>query len=79
MTGSLRIHDAGREPPAMLRHTFPLDDGREMRFIDSRKFGHLWLLADPADAMSRMGPEPLQDSFTVSGAGGGVGRPQSAR
>ncbi len=65
MTGSLRIHDAGQEPTAMLRHTFPLDDGREMRFIDSRKFGHLWLLADPADAMSRMGPEPLEDSFTA--------------
>ena len=66
MTGSLRVHDAGREPPAMLRHVFPLDDGRELRFIDSRKFGHLWLLADPADAMSKMGPEPLEPSFDVA-------------
>ena len=66
MTGSLRIHDAGLEPPSMLRHTFPLDDGREMRFIDSRKFGHLWLLGDPADAMSKMGPEPLEPSFTAT-------------
>ena len=66
MTGSLRIHESHREPPAMLRHIFPLDDGRQMRFIDSRKFGHLWLLGDPADAMSRMGPEPLEPSFTVA-------------
>ena len=64
MTGSLRIHDADREPPPMVRHTFPLDGGREMRFIDPRKFGHLWLLADPADAMPKMGPEPLEPSFT---------------
>ena len=65
MTGSLRIHDAGIEPPRMVRHTFPLDDGREMVFIDPRKFGHLWLLSDPTDAMSKMGPEPLEPSFTV--------------
>ena len=55
MTGRLRIHDGDSEPPPMVRHTFPLDDGREMRFIDPRKFGHLWLLSDPADAMSKMG------------------------
>ena len=65
MTGSLRIHDAEREPPAMVRHTFPLDDGREMRFIDPRKFGHLWLLPDPAEAMRKMGPEPLEPTFTA--------------
>ena len=66
MTGSLRIHDVHREPPPMVRHTFPLDDGREMRFIDPRKFGHLWLLADPADAMRKMGPEPLEPDFSAA-------------
>lgn len=66
MTGSLRIHDAGREPPPMVRHTFSLDDGREMRFVDPRKFGHLWLLPDPALAMRKMGPEPLEPTFTVN-------------
>ncbi len=65
MTGSLRIHDGQRDPPAMVRHTFPLDDGREMRFIDPRKFGHLWLLPDPAGAMRKMGVEPLEPAFTV--------------
>ena len=64
MTGRLRIHVRDSEPPPMVRHTFPLDDGREVRFIDPRKFGHLWLLSDPADAMSKMGPEPLEPSFT---------------
>ena len=64
MTGRLRIHPSDTDPPPMVRHTFPLDDGREMRFIDPRKFGHLWLLGDPADAMAKMGPEPLEPSFT---------------
>ena len=77
MTGSLRIHDARREPPPMVRHTFPLDDGRELRFIDPRKFGHLWLLSDPSDAMSNMGPEPLEPSFTASALGETLARRKS--
>ena len=64
MTGSLRIHQSTQEPPPMTRHTFPLDDGRQLRFMDPRKFGHLWLLDDPADATGQMGPEPLSDDFT---------------
>ena len=72
MTGSLRVHNAGREPPDMLRHMFPLDDGRELRFIDPRKFGHLWLLNDPSEAMSKMGPEPLESSFTTAELAGAL-------
>lgn len=66
MTGSLRIHDAGQERPAMTRHIFPLDDGRELRFMDARKFGHLWLLDAPEQAYGLMGPEPLSADFTVA-------------
>ena len=66
MTGSLRIHDARQERPAMTRHIFPLDDGRELRFMDPRKFGHLWLLDDPEQAYGRMGPEPLSADFTAA-------------
>lgn len=64
MTGSLRIHDAAQKRPAMARHLFPLDDGRELRFMDPRKFGHLWLLDDPSAAIGKMGPEPLSPDFT---------------
>ena len=64
MTGSLRIHDAAQQLPPMARHIFPLDDGRELRFMDPRKFGHLWLLDDPAGATGKMGPEPLSPDFT---------------
>ena len=78
MTGSLRIHDADTELHRMVRHTFPLDDGREMRFIDPRKFGHLWLLADPDEAMPKMGPEPLEPSFTVETLADALCQPQSS-
>ncbi len=72
MTGRLRIQAGESEPLPMVRHTFPLDDGREMRFVDPRKFGHLWLLSDPNDAMSRMGPEPLEATFTTDALAAGL-------
>ena len=64
MTGGLRVHPRSQPAPPMVRHTFSLDDGRELRFIDPRKFGHLWLVPDWEDALPPFGPEPLDDSFT---------------
>ena len=64
MTGGLRVHPQSQPAPPMVRHTFSLDDGRELRFIDPRKFGHLWLVPDWEDALPPFGPEPLDDGFT---------------
>ncbi len=64
MTGGLRVHPQTQPAPPMVRHTFSLDDGRELRFIDPRKFGHLWLVADPQQALPTLGAEPLDASFT---------------
>ena len=65
MTGDLAVHPAQRPPPPLTRHTFHLDDGRELRFIDGRKFGKLWLTADPSEVLPTLSPEPLSDDFTV--------------
>ena len=64
MTGGLRVHPRAQPVPPMVRHTFFLEDDRELRFIDPRKFGHLWLVPDWEDALPPFGPEPLDDSFT---------------
>ena len=45
----------------------PLDDGSELRFIDGRKFGKLWLVNDPKEVLPVLGPEPLTDGFTLEG------------
>jgi formamidopyrimidine-DNA glycosylase len=65
MTGGLRIHPKSRPLPPMLRHSFTLDDGRELRFLDPRKFGHLWLVPGPQNVLSLLGPEPLDRDFTA--------------
>ena len=64
MTGGLRVLDAGLPADPMVRHTFTLDDGRDLRFRDPRKFGHLWLTSDPSQTLPNFGPEPLSPEFT---------------
>jgi formamidopyrimidine-DNA glycosylase len=64
MTGRLRVHSPSQPAPPLLRHTISLDDGRELRFIDPRKIGHLWLVGDPEPIVGALGPEPLDGGFT---------------
>jgi formamidopyrimidine-DNA glycosylase len=64
MSGNVlhRPQSAPDEP--FLRARFRLDDGTELRFIDLRKFGTMWLVDDPAPVLAGLGPEPLDDAFT---------------
>ncbi len=65
MTGKLLIVP-GDTPPAPHTHVvLTLDDGRSLHYNDPRKFGRLWVVADP-DALlgAKLGPEPLSDDFT---------------
>ncbi len=69
MTGGL-IHvrgDRSDEPSqgstAFLRARFPLDDGSELRYVDMRKLGTMWLTDDESAVVGKLGPEPLSDSF----------------
>lgn len=66
MTGDLTVVDPS-EPRAKHHHlTFSLEDGRELRFSDTRKFGRLRLLtpAEFREFSDHVGPEPLDDSLT---------------
>ena len=65
MSGNLirRPADAPDEP--YIRARFGLDDGTELRFVDLRKFGTMWLTDDPAPILAKLGPEPLDGAFTV--------------
>jgi formamidopyrimidine-DNA glycosylase len=40
------------------------DDGYRLAFNDTRKFGRIWLMRDPAPLLAKLGPEPLEDSLT---------------
>lgn len=64
MTGGLRIQPVGQTPHPMVRHTFSLNGERELRFIDGRKFGKLWLTDKIEDVLPPMGPDPLGQDFS---------------
>jgi formamidopyrimidine-DNA glycosylase len=66
MTGRLHVQ---RTDAPVAKHThafFTLDDGRELRFIDPRRFGQMRLVAerDLAVFVDRLGAEPLRISET---------------
>ena len=65
MTGNLVVESGEQSPHPMTRHSFSLDDGRELRFVDGRKFGKLWLAEDLSSILPPLGPEPLGDEFTT--------------
>ena len=41
------------------------EGGGRLAFNDTRKFGRVWLLANPETLLADLGPEPLADSFTA--------------
>ena len=73
MTGGLRVQPSAQTPNPLVRHTFALNGDRELRFIDGRKFGKLWLTADPDRILPPLGPDPLGEEFTVEILAGALG------
>ena len=64
MTGSLELAPSSQQPHHLARTIFALDGGVNLQFIDGRKFGAMWLLEDATPLLARLGPEPLEESFT---------------
>ena len=67
MTGSLLLRNKGddpAEPNPYIRAIFGLDGGLELLFCDRRKLGTVSLVTDERKIASKLGPEPLDASFT---------------
>lgn len=70
MSGRFHVHDGAPPPPGRHDHVeFRTDDGCTVRFRDPRRFGFmdLWPAGDLGShpMLARLGPEPLEDSFTA--------------
>ena len=66
MTGALSFARAGTRRGAHDHVILGLDDGRELRFRDPRKFGRWELVRDPVARLAGLGPEPLDPQFTAA-------------
>jgi len=65
MSGDILLVDH-QEPAGGHEHTvFHFASGWSMRFSNTRKFGRVWYLEDPAEIYDRLGPEPLGSEFTA--------------
>ena len=69
MSGHVDVAPAGSRPRRHDRVVWTLDDGRQLRFEDTRKFGRVWLVDDPAQVLGELGPEPLAISPAAFAAG----------
>ena len=77
---------AGRGGRGELRRTraaaLSLDDGRELRFVDARRFGRLWLLRpgeeDTYTGMAGLGPEPDDPALDAAYLRGACGKSRRA-
>ncbi|NOK85883.1 MAG: bifunctional DNA-formamidopyrimidine glycosylase/DNA-(apurinic or apyrimidinic site) lyase [Chloroflexi bacterium AL-W] len=67
MTGRLYVVNADSIESAdkWVHFRVDLDNGQQLRFSDSRKFGRVYLVADFAEINDNIGPEPLEDDFTL--------------
>jgi len=73
MSGDLRAEPARDERGNDLslaphdRVVFYFEDNLRLAFNDPRKFGRIWLTADPQTVLGSLGPEPLDPSLTGAG------------
>ncbi|MAS32827.1 MAG: formamidopyrimidine-DNA glycosylase [Anaerolineaceae bacterium] len=66
MTGRLYVtpDDAVHDVDKWVHFCLQLDNGHQLRFSDSRKFGKVYLTDDISRITGGLGPEPLSDDFT---------------
>jgi len=67
MTGRLVVVGANQPAPPHTHGFFALDDGRELRYTDPRRFGRMLVVPDAAIAAfcGRLGEDPLQISLAT--------------
>lgn len=64
MSGDLYIRDGTTAPEKHDRLALQLSGNKILVFNDTRKFGRVWLTADPQEVLGKLGPEPLGADFT---------------
>jgi len=65
MSGQLSVVPADARPDKHAHTILALDNGRQLRFSDTRKFGKLYLPVDRQQVLGKLGPEPLSPEFTA--------------
>ncbi len=82
MTGCLLVTPADYPEEKHTHIVFRMDNGKALRFSDTRRFGRLWLLqkeeADTYSGMEKLGREPLSPDFTAEYLASKLGKRKKA-
>jgi formamidopyrimidine-DNA glycosylase len=65
MSGDLLLRDSTIRPAKHDRLIIRLSGNQSLVFNDTRKFGRVWLTANPTEVLGRLGPEPFSKEFTA--------------
>ncbi len=65
MSGDILIREDGIPIHKHDRLILHLSDKHYLAFSNMRKFGRVWLTPNPDDILGKLGPEPLDDDFTI--------------
>lgn len=71
MSGDIRVEpvldEQGQARPLLLHDRLLLTFANDFRLVlnDTRKFARAWLVGDPGDVLSSLGPEPLDSAFSA--------------
>jgi formamidopyrimidine-DNA glycosylase len=65
MSGDLTVTESLHLPEKHDRLVLGLSGKRSLVFNDPRKFGRIWLTANPGQVLDSLGPEPLAADFTA--------------
>ncbi len=66
MSGRLHLVPEGTKKSRHEHVIFRLDNRAELRFHDTRKFGRVFLVPDPASVLGHLGVEPLEPVFNAT-------------
>jgi len=66
MTGRVIVYAQPVTPDKHTHVVFDLADGGQVHYQDSRKFGRLWLVTDPAFVLAKLGEEPFAATFDAA-------------
>jgi len=76
MSGDLRVEADAGELEKHDRLALHLADGMRLVFNDARKFGRVWLAADPTSVLAGLGPEPFDPALDAQAFLAMLGRTQ---
>ena len=64
MSGDIRVEEKQLDALAHDRLIIGFDNNYRLVFNDTRKFGRVWLVNDTTEILGKIGPEPLDQSFS---------------